>query len=198
MNKDELVSVVNRNNGFTGYSIPDMNIWRNFAPKERKNISLDELKQLQFQPGGDYILENYLIIENEEALAELNMLDKIEQEYSYRESDIKRILLEGSLDELKDFLDFAPAGAVELAKTMAVDLKIPDMRKREAITEMTGFNITNAINVNIALEDVDKTVVTAKKERRVKESEEGKKTRRIVQTVKDKNVSVPSYKVVEK
>ena len=60
MDTKTLIPVRNRNNGFTGYEIKDRGIWRNFAPGEVKNIELDELKQLQYQSGGEYILENLL------------------------------------------------------------------------------------------------------------------------------------------
>lgn len=200
MNDKDTVLVRNRNNGFTGYSIPDMGIWRNFAPKESKRIPLEELKRLQFQPGGDYVLENLLIIESKEALKELNMLDHIELEYNYTEKDIQRLLLESPVEELEDFLDFAPDGAIEIAKDMAVTLKIPDNRKREAITKATGFNITSAINLNQVLaEDNEVPKETAKKERRVKVSAEPeKKTRRVSQPTAQESVKIPSYKVVEK
>ena len=62
--------------------------------------------------------------------------------------DIKNILLAGSLDQLKDCLDFAPLGVIELVKSLAVELKINDLAKRQYILEKTGFNVTNAIIVN--------------------------------------------------
>ena len=190
MDEKTLVSVRNRNNGFTGYTIPDKGIWRNFAPGERKKISLEELRQLQYQPGGEYTLENLLVVEDVEALKDLNMA--VEPEYSYSENDIRKLLLDGTLDQLKDFLDFAPEGAIEIAKDIAVKEEIPDIRKRDAITKATGFNINNAINVNHALAEDDDNV----------KQEEVKKTRRVAPPKVEENKStrrapLPDYKVVD-
>jgi len=151
MDEKTLVRVRNRNNGTTGYTIADKGIWRNFAPGETKMISIEELRQLQWQPGGDYTLANCLVVEDAEALKMLNM--ETEPEYSYTEKDIENLLFNGSIDQLKDFLDFAPEGAIEVAKTVAVQKEIPDIRKRDLISEATGFNINSAIMVNHITED---------------------------------------------
>ena len=58
------------------------------------------------------------------------------------------MLEKGSLDELKDCLDFAPEGTVELVKKVAVETELNDIRKRNAIQEATGFNINSAIEIN--------------------------------------------------
>lgn len=196
MDKKTLVSVRNRNNGNTGYSIPDRGVWRNFTPGETKQIELEELQQLQYQPGGDYTLKNLLVVENEEALEFLNM--EVEPEYNYTEDDIRKLLLDGTVDQVKDFLDFAPDGAIEIAKDIAVKEEIPDIRKRDAISEKTGFNINNAINLNHVLADDEDEVekVENKRQRRaevpVKAAKEEVKERRTEIPV------TPKYKVVEK
>lgn len=198
MDGKTLISVRNRNNGFTGYEIKDRGIWRNFAPGETKKIQLEELQQLQYQPGGDYTLKNLLVVEDEEALKILNM--EVEPEYSYTEDDIRNLLLNGTLDQLKDFLDFAPEGAIELAKSIAVKDEIPDVRKREAISKATGFSIDSAINVNHAMAEEDEdSEAEAKKERRAdipKVEVGGKKERRAA--VPASKPATPNYKVVEK
>lgn len=184
-----LIPVRNRNNGYTGYSIADMGIWRNFAPGEVKKIRFDELQKLQYQPGGEYTLDNLLVIENAEALNLLNM--HVEPEYSYSEKDIEKLLFEGSLDELRDFLDFAPEGAIEIAKGIAVKREIPDVRKRDIISKATGFNITNAINVNHAIDGEEEKGKEEVKERRVvkKETVAG-------DTSKQRRTTAPQYKIV--
>ena len=67
---------------------------------------------------------------------------------TYTEEDVKNLLEKGSLDELKDCLDFAPEGTVELVKKVAVETELNDIRKRNAIQEATGFNINSAIEIN--------------------------------------------------
>ena len=200
MDMKTLIPVRNRNNGFTGYEIKDRGIWRNFAPGETKRIELEELQQLQYQPGGDYILRNLLVVEDKEALKVLNM--EVEPEYNYTEDDIRKLLLDGSLDQLMDFLDFAPEGAIEIAKTIAVKEEIPDVRKRDAISNVTGFNINSAINVNHAMAEEEEPKEEPKKERRATTvvQSEGKKERRAaaLEPTSAPELKTPNYKVVEK
>ena len=151
-----LVSVTNRNNGTTGYTLSN-GIHRTFNLKETKKIDLEELRELSTIPGGDFLLKNYLIINDKSALDYLEL--NPEPEYFYTEEEIKTLLLSGSVDQLEDCLNFAPQGVIDLVKSLAIQLEIPDIRKRDLIFEKTGFNVNNAINVNKILdtEPTDKT-----------------------------------------
>ena len=144
--ENEMVIVTNRNNGYTGYQIPDTGVSRNFAPGESKRISKEELMQLSYIEGGEYLLKNYLIVNNDKTLEELNI--SVQPEYYYTEEEIKELLTTGSLDQLEDTLNFAPDGVIEIIKDIAVKTELPDTRKRKMISEKTGFNIDNAIRVN--------------------------------------------------
>ena len=147
IDKNILVKVTNRDNGSVGYTIPDLgNLSRKFASGETKEITVEELQKLSYLPGGEDLLRNYLIIDNKAVVDEL--LNGVEPEYFYTEEDVKNLLLNGSLDALKDCIDFAPTGTVDLVKQLAVDLKIADVYKRKAILDMTGFDVTKAIEVN--------------------------------------------------
>ncbi len=103
------------------------------------------MRKLAYLPGGLKLIEDCLIIENDELVAEL--LGEVEPEYKYTISDVQDLLENGSLDELEDCLNFAPTGVVDLTKSVAVDLELNDMKKREMIQEKTGTNITNVINL---------------------------------------------------
>ena len=149
--ENEMVIVTNRNNGYTGYQIPDTGVSRNFAPGESKRISKEELMQLSYIEGGEYLLKNYLIVNNDKTLEELNI--SVQPEYYYTEEEIKELLTTGSLDQLEDTLNFAPDGVIEIIKDMAVKTELPDTRKRKMISEKTGFNIDNAIRVNEVMEE---------------------------------------------
>ena len=150
MSEIRTVNVTNRDSGHVGYKIPERGIHRAFAAGETKQIPLDELQQLQWVPGGEYILKHLLIVNDRDALSALNM--EVEPEYFYTEEDIKKLLSpEGTLDQLRDFLDYSPEGGKELIKKLAVEMELPDTRKRKIISEATGFNIDNAINVNTIL-----------------------------------------------
>lgn len=52
--------VKNRSVSVVGYTIPDLNIRRRFVPGEIKEISNEELDKLLYQPGGHYLLANFL------------------------------------------------------------------------------------------------------------------------------------------
>lgn len=148
MNKNTKIRVRNRSTGSVGYTIPDMNNYnRKFMSKESKEVPFEEIQKLSYIPGGGYLLQHYLVIENIEARDEI--LGNVELEYDYTESDIKKLLTSGSLDQLLDCLDFAPLGVIDLVKKIAVEIELNDVRKRKAIQEKTGFSIDNAILNNI-------------------------------------------------
>lgn len=147
MSENKIIKVSNRDRGGVGYIIPESGVRRDFAVGETKNIPLDELKQLMYVPGGEFIVKNLLLVHDKEVLNEILNVET-EPEYFYTEAEIKKLLLEGSIDQLKDCLEFAPEGVIEIIKKMAVEMKLPNTDKRQVISEMTGFNIDNAININ--------------------------------------------------
>lgn len=147
LDKNTLVKVTNRDNGSVGYSIPDLgNLQRRFEAGETKEVTAEELRKLSYSIGGKVILDEYLIIHDKDLVAEL--LGEVEPEYYFEENDVKELLEKGSLDALKDCLDFAPEGTIELVKKVAVETELNDIKKREAIQASTGFNVTSAIEVN--------------------------------------------------
>ena len=153
---DTLINVRNRNNGTTGYTLADgAKETRLWAENEVKKITFAELKRVSYLPGGAELLRDYLVIEDPAAIEALNVgIDIQEQpEYLYTENEIRDLLFNGSLDELKDFLDFSPDGGIEIAKQIAVNEELPDMRKRKIISEATGFNINTAIEINDMMKD---------------------------------------------
>ena len=186
----DLIVVRNRNNGKTGYTL-DNNFHRDFSFQEEKKVPFEELKRLSYAPGGKYLLDNYLVVENQEALDLLNM--KVEPEYFYDEARIRELLFTyDNIDEFADFLDFAPVGAIEIAKTIAIDERIPDVRKREMLSKKTGLNINNAIMVNEIMNADDETPAEEEKQRRVPIKQEEAK----VEETPTRRTAVPQHKVV--
>lgn len=162
LDKNTLVKITNRYDGRVGYSVPDLgNLHRSFSPGETKEVTMEELRKLSYLPGGEGMLKEFFILDNQAAIDEL--INGVEPEYYYTEEDVKTLLLTGSLDELKDCLDFAPEGVIELVKKVAVDIKLNDISKRKAIKESTGFDIDMAIYVN---EETSEEKIEEKKERR--------------------------------
>ena len=144
------VEVTNRNNGTTGYTL-NSGMERIFNINETKKIPLEELQEVEAMPGGEYLLRNYLMIKDKTALDYLNV--EPEPEYFYTENEIKELLLNGTLDQLEDCLNFAPQGVLDILKDKAVSLEIPDMRKRDLISKKLGFNIDNAIKIEKAFKE---------------------------------------------
>ena len=163
LDKDTIIKVTNRDSGSVGYTVAEMGIHRKFQKGEVKEIRMEELRKLSYLPGGQAIINDCLIIHNEEALKELN--PDYEPEYFYTEADIRELLLKGTEAQFLDCLDFAPEGVIELVKQLAVELKINDLAKRDAIFKKTGFNVTRAIQINEESQEVDE-VDTEVKQRR--------------------------------
>ena len=191
---DTLINVRNRNNGTTGYTLADgAKETRLWAENEVKKITFAELKRVSYLPGGAELLRDYLVIEDPAAIEALNVgIDIQEQpEYLYTENEIRDLLFNGSLDELKDFLDFSPDGGIEIAKQIAVNEELPDMRKRKIISEATGFNINTAIEINDMMKDSGVAEDAApKKQRRVAKETEAA-------PVPEKPTRRTNYKIVE-
>lgn len=183
MDKNTIVRICNRDNAAVFYDIPEMNgLHRVFQPNEIKEVTLEELIKLSYEPGGMNLLRNNFILDNKEAIDMI--LGQVEPEYNYTSADVKNLLLNGSLDELLDCLDFAPEGVIELVKTLAVELPLNDVAKRDAILEKTNFNVTNAIQIKKETEaDMPQPAAAPTKRRVVKKVEpslaEETKTRRV-------------------
>ena len=193
IDEKKIVRVTNRDNGHVGYRIPDMNnLVRDFSANETKNITVEELKKLAYISGGPTLIRDYLIIDDAEVVKEV--LGEVEPEYYYTENDVKNLLLNGSLDALKDCLEFAPKGTIDLVKKLAIEMPLNDIAKRKAILEMTGFNVDAAIMVN---EETKEESDNTQKVRRISEpiKEEVKSTGRRTAAP---TVSESKYKILNK
>lgn len=172
MNKNTKIKVTNRSGSSLSYTLPDLNNFRRrYAAGESKEVPFEEIQKLTYLPGGDYMLQHYLVIDNIEARDEI--LGSVELEYNYTEKEVRNLLENGSLDQLLDCLDFAPLGVIDLVKKIATDIKLYDTRKREVIFKKTGYNINNAIMIN---EETSETVEEKPVNRRVVESSTENKT----------------------
>lgn len=176
--KDRIIRVQNRDFGRVGYGIPDLNLRREFMPNEVKDITFDELFKLLQTPGGDYIINNYLIIYDDEVVKEL--LNDVEPEYYYTEEQVKKLMLSGSLDELEDCLNFAPNGVIDLIKEISVRLPLNDVAKRDLILKKTGFSVANAIE----LAKTDDVIITETPKRKAAAPQVTRPVRKVVKPTK--------------
>ena len=184
MESSKILKVKNRSASLAVYSIPEINVRREFAPGETKNITYGELEKLSYQPGGRTIMQNFLQIIDPEATGDLGI--NREPEYDLSEQQIVDLMTKGSLDAFLDCLDFAPVGVIDLIKKFSVSLPLNDIDKRDALKKKTGFDVTVALaNMQKEKEDMDVPTVESK-ERRVKteSAPEGRRT-------------IPKYNVVQ-
>ena len=187
INQDTLYNVKNRSSSVVVYRIPESNLRREFAPGETKRIPFGELEKLTYQQGGREMLEQFLQIVDEVVTTDLNVHRDVE--YNMSESQIRDLLVSGSLDAFLDALDFAPIGVIDLIKTMAVKLPLTDLNKRKALKEKTGFDVDKAL-VHIEEEKIEEGehITPNAPERRVKATTSATPTRR----------TTTNYKVVNK
>ena len=187
INQDTLYNVKNRSSSVVVYRIPESNLRREFAPGETKRIPFGELEKLTYQQGGREMLEQFLQIVDEVVTTDLNVHRDVE--YNMSESQIRDLLVSGSLDAFLDALDFAPIGVIDLIKTMAVKLPLTDLNKRKALKEKTGFDVDKAL-VHIEEEKMEEGehITPNAPERRVKTTTSAIPTRR----------TTSNYKVVKK
>lgn len=152
------------------YRLDEINRRVSFSPNEEKMIEVKELRLLNYAPGGNALLKNYLNVEDKELRREFG-IDEDVIEYDWTQADVDDALLNKPIEVLEDALDFAPSGVIDLIKARAVALRIPDMNKRDLIYKATGADINNQIKwadqAAEKNEGADATKPTEKKQRRV-------------------------------
>ena len=178
-----MITIKNRNSGIVTYRIPEMNVRRTFAAGETKQVSKEELRALSYQPGGQTLINNYFYINDPEIVKEF--VGHVEPEYNLDEAGVKELILNGSLDEFKDCLDWAPAGVIALIKSLATSLPMRDTLKAEALRKSTGYDVL-AVLENIKADRADNEVKEEPKVRRTAVAQEPTKARR----------TTPQYKVI--
>lgn len=165
-----IFNVKNRGASWVTYKIPEDGIRRTFAPGEVKKISDAELEKLTFQPGGMAILAQFLQIQDEVVLRNLNI--RTEPEYHMSEADVANLIRVGSLDAFLDALDFAPVGVIDLIKKLSLEIPLTDLHKRKALKEKTGLDVDAALKHREEdREDTSSSILKQSGERRVKTEE---------------------------
>ena len=105
---DKLIPVQNLTASTVSYIIPETNNVRRFSGQQlRKDITAGELRSLYGTKGGRTLIEDYLGIRDKELATEFNIsTDVFEHEYSWTQNEVDNVLTSGSLDALKDALEF--------------------------------------------------------------------------------------------
>ena len=150
MDATRKVKVWNRNSANSVYYIDEMRMLREFAPAGKHGdvllIPISELQALSYVQGGHTMLTEHLLIKEQEVCEFLGI--PVEPEYYYGVEEVKTLLSEGTIEQLMDCLEFAPAGVKDLLVKYAVDDKVDSYEKRELISKAMGVNITARIKNN--------------------------------------------------
>ena len=189
VNKEKRVKVVNRTSGSLAYKIDTLRVTRHWRkPGDYLNISIAELLELKTVRGGQSLLENYVIIEDKEALSVLFPDQELEPEYNYGLKEIEFLLYEADTEQLLDALDFAPKGVLDLIKAKSAE-KLPNTTaKIEAINKKFKIDL-NKVNELYQ----EKEILEEKPE-----PTRRRRTAPIVETEEQKQESsLPKYKVVK-
>lgn len=190
VNKEKRVKVVNRASGSLAYKIDTLRVTRHWRkPGDYLNISIAELLELKTVKGGQSLLENYVIIEDEEALSVLFPDQELEPEYKYGIKEIEVLLYEADTEQLLDALDFAPKGVLDLIKSKSAE-KLPNTTaKIEAINKKFKIDL-NKVNEFYQEKEIKEESPEPTRRRR---------TAPIVETEElKKETSLPKYNVVKK
>lgn len=191
----DLVTVENRTAGKIVYQIPDRHIRRELAPRQVIRVTKDEIEALAFTAGGLDLIRNHLLVKDEEILDDLNV--HREPEYYMNADNVAKLIKEGTLDEFKDALDFAPDGVKDMIKDLSVQIPLNDYSKRQALKEMTGFDVDAAIQhdkENKAIEEGEKPAAAAPKTRRIQATS----GRRASTSVASKAAAANKPKIIKK
>lgn len=160
-------------------------IRRVFLGQQKKKIRAEELRQLNYSRGGSRLLREFLSVKNKALAEEFNVSsDSFEHEYNWTAQDVDNMLLSGSEDALKDALDFAPEGIIDLIVQRTVELKLNDVNKRQIISDKTGKDVNNMILQITEFEKANKTSGESSKQqkaRRVSTEEKNTSSRRCAQ-----------------
>lgn len=186
-NLQKKVKVYNRTDGALGYAIEALRISRLWTkPGDYLNIEISELLELKTVPGGMYIVENCIMIDDEEALKIVFDDQEIEPEYKYGLKEVDYLLYEASLEQFLDALDYSPKGVLDLILANA-KIKLPNTTaKISAINDKFGININRVFELTKDSADD------------VEDLGENKSSRRAAPIQTKTKAKAPEYKIVKK
>lgn len=146
---DKPVKVTNISPKVVSYLLPELmgDMARTFRPAtstaaETKTIQFHELFTLAQSLGGMQIIYDNLLIESNEIRKALGLPEDPEFDYTYE--DIKKIVQEGTKEEILDAIEFGPFYIVEWAKNIIVTEGLNDYSKRKFFSTLFNMNLDRA------------------------------------------------------
>lgn len=150
MDLNKKVKVWNRSSANACYYIEEMRMLREFAPAGNHGdallIPVAELQALTYIQGGHSMLTQDLLIKDQEVCDFLGI--PTEPEYYYGVEEVRKLLKEGSIEQLMDCLEFAPSGVKDLIVKYSIEDKLDSHEKRDLINKTMGINLTAMIRNN--------------------------------------------------
>ena len=151
------------------YVTPATGIRREIPPLGYIEVTAGEIRECSYDSGCSNLLRNYVQVCNPALAREIGVSDET-IEYNWGDKEVTEAVTTADMDVLLDALDYAPAGIKQAIVDKAVEIELPDMRKRQIIDDALGINITHKIdNARIAKESTT-VKKTAPKRRRVTDS----------------------------
>lgn len=114
-------------------------------------VEKEVIERMQYDTGGAVLLKDFLSVKDEDMRADIGIPED-QIEYNWTKEDVKNLLTSGEEDALRDALDFAPQGIIDMIIDMAVAMPLNDRNKVEIIAEATGRNIEMMINNKLQYE----------------------------------------------
>ena len=158
-----------------GYKLPS-GVQRTLVPRVKMEVTAGELRELFYAPGGQYMLQQLIRVNNKELAAEFGRNDD-DKEYWWTLEDMKKCLLEDKVEVLLDALDFAPDGVCDTLRDMAIEYEIKDGNKIDAINKKFNIDINQMIANKHAYDEF--TAQEEKPRQRRVNDESVKRTRRV-------------------
>lgn len=176
--KDEDKVRITNLTGYTAvYVTPSTGVRRELPPHGSMTVTAGELRELSYDNGGANMLHDYIRVCNPTLAAEFGVSQDT-VEYNWTEKDVIAALTTEPIEVLLDACDFAPEGIIDNLVQKAVELEIPDVRRREALANRTGRNITHMIENKHQIEtDVEEKPAPKKRRASTSTSSTPKKRR---------------------
>jgi len=115
-----------------------------------------EILQDALHADDSYMLNHCLRVMDGDVRRELGLNDDIE--YSLSLADVEKIILSGTLEELRDLFTYGPEGYARLAADLAVRKGMDSTAKLELIQEYSGINVIFQIKEGIGLDEIEAEV----------------------------------------
>lgn len=145
--------------GRVHYDLLDPKVSRTFNPGELKILTFHEIYQLANHPGGMYLLVNNLQIRDNKVRQAIGL--SVDAEYLYTEEDAKKLVIEGSKEQILDALEFGPLGLASMIKHFAV----VNVDSSDKITFFNKLFTMDILNLRDSLEKEDESQGKAGKRR---------------------------------